>query len=137
MPVSAGIFDRKRWNASRPPAEAPMPTIGKDIGGCASRSRERRLGAALRWEVFLAFAARCFVLGVRAMRTTAGCPQANRRIGCPGDFRLRRLGLLATLGPAESAHKQGNRAGRECRVATNPADRCLGAGCVSSQACDI
>src|SRR5438067_5263075 len=128
MPLSAGIFDKKRWKASSPPAEAPMPTIGMEVRGSAGSGETPGLVPATRFEAFLPLAAlaRCFVLGVRAMRTTAGFPaQANRRIGCPGDFRLRELGLLGTLGLAESTHKQGNRACKDCRVRASPADRRL------------
>jgi hypothetical protein len=37
MPLSFGTRDRKRSKASNPPAEAPMPTMGKETrraGGC-------------------------------------------------------------------------------------------------------
>src|SRR5262245_9026460 len=32
MPVSEGMWERNRSSASRPPAEAPTPTIGKPEG---------------------------------------------------------------------------------------------------------
>lgn len=41
MPVSGGRCFRNLVNASRPPAEAPIPTLGKDAG-------ERLLGDADR-----------------------------------------------------------------------------------------
>src|SRR5262249_24648089 len=58
MPLSIGIFEKNRWNASRPPADAPMPTIGQSSCGCGADPQPRRAASPQR-------PASCPALGLR------------------------------------------------------------------------
>src|SRR5216684_1134977 len=100
MPLSAGVLEKKRWKASSPPAEAPMPTIGQDdCEGLCSLSA-RGFAALVRFETLTRFAAwggsLAFGFGVRAMRSAVRAPGRPRSGGLarPALFLLRNSRLI-------------------------------------------
>src|SRR2546429_8622404 len=95
MPLSAGILEKKRWKASSPPAEAPIPTIGYAGCGRLRPLSPRGLAAAFA-EAFATFRGFCR-LGLealmRAIRNTAVGPA---RFDC-GSAARRRQGWSSRL----------------------------------------
>ncbi len=64
--TSAGMAEKKASKAASPPAEAPMPTMGKPFSGSKFKGRTGFFLAGLRWtSFFFSLASAFFVTAIR------------------------------------------------------------------------